>query len=139
MMEFHCVVQVAPSELPPKQTCTIGEKDVQGFLLPKLKTRFSKSFEAVSSDFNKLPRFFFEPDGSFVWVTEKERRYQLDGSLYDDGDLLLNVELKGCCDTEILDQFLTCLGWPEKKLIFQFVQQGIYVDEEEFRKHFVDR
>ena len=78
---------------------------------------------------------FLEPDGSFVWVVDDlDRQYQLDGSLYDDGERLLHVELKGTCDSTALDTFLSQLGWPTQTLIFQLVQQGIYLSEGEFRR-----
>lgn len=131
-------MQVAPAEsLGSQATATIDGIPMLVRSFGRLDTRFDKSFETVATSFEALPRFFFEPDGSFVWVVESDRRYQIDGSLYDDGVRLLNVELKGTCDGEMLDRFLVCLGWPTQTLVFQLVEHGVYLSESEFRQHYI--
>ncbi len=101
----------------------------------QLTDRFELSFEEVAQRLTELPRMFLEPDGSFVWVVDDlDRQYQLDGSLYDDGVRMLHVELKGTFDSTALDTFLSRLGWPTQSVIFQLVQQGIYLSEGEFRR-----
>jgi len=137
MKSFHCVLQAAPPTLPDLEEVVIDGEMIQAAKFPSLDTRFVRSFEEVAAAFEALPRMYFELDGSFVWVVEKDKRYQLDGSLYDDGERLLNVDLKGTCNAEVLDEFLGCLGWPEQAILFQLVQQGCYLQESEFRKHFV--
>lgn len=138
MTGFHCVLQAAPNELPDAEALSVEGKSMQVLTPPNIETRFRRSFEAAALALEKLPRFFFEPDGSFVWVIDRnDIRYQLDGSLYDDGERLLNVELKGTCDAITFDQFLACLGWPEEMMLFQLVQHGVYLNESEFRKHYV--
>lgn len=137
MTDFHCVLQVAPRDLPDFQTSAIDGQPIQTITLPHLETSFARSFEEAAAEMENLPRFFFEPDGSFVWVQEQEQRYQLDGSLYDDGILLLNVELKGTCNARMLDLFLACLGWPKQSILFQLVQYGVYLVESDFRQHYL--
>ena len=135
MTAFHCVVEAAPSSFPDPKEFDINGISVNAFTLSGGEAEFSISFEEVAQRLEALPRMFFELDGSFVWVVEKgDSRFQLDGSLYDDGERLLTVDLKGTCDQEMLDHFLKCLGWPKQSLVFQLVQRGIYLDEECFRK-----
>ena len=137
MKSFHCVLQAARPTLPDVEEFVVENETMMGLRLPQLDTRFAKSFEEVATAFKALARMYFEPDGSFVWVVEEDQRYQLDGSLYDDGERLLNVDLKGTCNAKVLDEFLGCLGWPEQSILFQLVQQGFHLTESEFRKHFV--
>ena len=138
MTDFHCILHIAPNEFPSPIEYEIQGIRVIGTKLPSVTTRFSQSFEGAANCLQNLSRFFFEPDGSFVWVKETaDQRYQLDGSLYDDGERLLHVELKGSCDHAMLDSLLACLGQPFHGFLFQFVQNGIYLLESEFRQHFV--
>ena len=135
---FHCILQVSPSELPGARIVQIGDACIPCMKLPQLDTRFQCSFDQAARELQRLPRFFFEPDGSFVWVQDtSSNRYQLDGTLYDDGFRLLNIELKGTCDQDMLGDFLTCLGWPAEKILFQLVWHGLHLAESEFRRHFV--
>lgn len=79
---------------------------------------------------------YVEPDGSFLWVgenTEKDERWQVDGNLFDRGDELAYVDLKGHCPPAEFDALLRCFGWPETPLMFQLCRQGVYVDEATFR------
>ncbi len=100
--------------------------------------KFSKSFEQVSESLEQLPRLFLEPDGSFVWVVERDgSRIQIDGLLTDDGANLLHCELKGACDTETLNQLLGAFGWPEQLICVQLVQMGAFLSESEFRSQFI--
>lgn len=136
MKPFHCVVQVAPPMLPHPQTITIDGQPVETIPVAHIATRFVKTFEAAAQSLECLPRMYFEPDGSFVWVVEDQERFQLDGSLYDDGVSLLNVDLKGTCNHEMLNQFLDCVRNRED-LLFQLVQHGTYLNECTFRNHFI--
>ena len=126
MNEFHVIIHAVDDDehkLSPSVTAGSG--------------KFGCSFEDVSDAFEKLPRMFLEPDGSFVWVIEKNgSRSQLDGLLTDDGTHLLHCELKGQCCGETLDQLLTTLGWPKQAVHFQLIQEGVFLSEEEFRKRF---
>ena len=134
---FHCVIHPRPAELPQSESVDVDGMTVESLKSVDLSSTFECSFEEVAEAFANLPRMFFEPDGSFVWVVEREQRFQLDGSLVDNGSKMLNVELKGTCDGEVLDQFLGTLGWPDTQVIFQLVSSGIYIDEVEFRRVFI--
>ena len=94
------------------------------------------SFDSALSRLAVLPRFFIEPDGSFVWrgLTEDGQAWQVDGNLIDRGDMLDYVELKGACPSERLDDILRALGWPQTSITFQLPRQGVLLTEVEFRR-----
>ena len=94
------------------------------------------AFDASLLALDSLPRMFIEPDGSFVW-TGKERegeRWQVDGSLIDQGEVLAYVDLKGWCPEGEFDALLKAFGWPEAELLFQLPERGVFLDEAAFRR-----
>ncbi|PHS04666.1 MAG: hypothetical protein COA78_16230 [Blastopirellula sp.] len=95
----------------------------------------SVSFEQAEESLAQLPNLFIEPDGSFVWVAapDAEHRWQVDGVLYDRGDKMLYVEIKGSCPQPEFDQMLNTLGWPDSRLMFQATQHAVYLSEQDFR------
>lgn len=99
------------------------------------------SFEAAQSHLNELPRMFFEPDGSFVWVGEVGdlKPWQVDGVVYDRNASLHVVEMKGSCSETAFDTLLSAFGWPGTDLIFQLTDEGVFIDEGEFRRFAVVR
>ena len=96
--------------------------------------QFAVSFEEAGESLEKLPRMYFERDGSFVWVGTEPAAWQVDGVMYDRDGRLLYVEIKGSCPVEQFDQFLSALGWPATRLVFQLTQAAIFVAEAEFRR-----
>ncbi|WP_147274289.1 hypothetical protein [Bremerella cremea] len=94
------------------------------------------SFEAAQSYLNKLPRMYFEPDGSFVWVGETGdvAPWQVDGVAYDRNGRLHSVEMRGQCPERNFDTLLSGFGWPGTDLIFQLADEALFVDEGEFRR-----
>lgn len=100
-----------------------------------LLAAFSVTFDAAAAALSELPRLFFEPDGSFVWVSAaQEPAWQIDGLLYDRGPALAYIELKGTCPPEALDQLLSGIGWPESQLLFQLIREAVLLDEGDFRR-----
>ena len=63
--------------------------------------------------------------------------WRLDGQLTDGGPALEFLELKGYCGREQLDSVLTTLGWPQHAVRFHLSQEGIFLDESEFRQRFI--
>ena len=133
---FHVVIHAMPDSEPRRGAMRIGDRRVKPIQFGgAFDTRFQCSFDEVERRFAKLPRMCLEPDGSFVWVVETAgQRHQVDGNLLDDGERLLNVELKAECDTATLDRLLEAFGWPSQQLLFQLVQYGVYLDEADFRQ-----
>ena len=103
---------------------------------PEHLTRpLTASFDDALDQLSALTRMFTEPDGSFVWVGQKDSEsWQLDGQLHDGATGLMNVELKGTVDTESFAQLIRCLGTPVKDLVFQLVREGVFVDIAQFEQ-----
>ena len=90
------------------------------------------TFDAALADLECLPRMYTEPDGSFLWVGAG-KEWQVEGNLYDRGDELAYIALKGHCPPPIFDALLRCFGWPATQLVFELCREGVYVDEATFR------
>lgn len=83
-----------------------------------------------------LPRLYVEPDGSFVWTSPAaERRWQVDGNLFERRGRVLLVDLKGSCPAGEFDRLLAALGWPADSVMFELVRAGLFLDEDSFRRH----
>lgn len=96
-------------------------------------SRFDISFEQAITDLELLPRMFVELDGSFVWSGEFEaQRWQIDGMIYDRGEHVLRVELKGNAPRQAWEQLLSIFGWPNQPLLAHCVDQQQYVDLADF-------
>jgi len=110
MLHFHIVVQAA--SLP-----------------------WSVTFDEAFAGLEQIPALFIEPDGAFFLASRPgEPPWQVEGNLYDQGERLGYVEVKGSCPEERLDELLRPLGWPEVAMEFQMVREGVVLREEEFRE-----
>lgn len=88
------------------------------------------TFESAAAALEGLPRMYFEPDGSFVWVSSAgETPWQLEGQLQDRGQCLDHVEIKGTCAPAAFAGLLQALRSKEEPLVFQLVQAAVIVDE----------
>jgi hypothetical protein len=95
---------------------------------------FAEPREEAATALAQLPRMIFEPDGSFVVSGDVAAdRWQVDGHLFDFAGRLHRYELHGHCPAAALDDLLRCVGWPDQKLHFEMVREGITVSEPEFR------
>lgn len=91
-------------------------------------------FDDLYPQLESLPRFFIEPDGSFLWTsTDGPRRWQIDGQLHDSVGNLMTVELKLSGEppreglSEALDQLLLLVD-PHERFVFELVRPGVYID-----------
>jgi hypothetical protein len=98
---------------------------------------FAATWEAVATALEKLPRMIFEPDGSFVVSGNDElgHRWQVDGHLFDFADRLQRYEIHGHCPAADFDELMRCVGWPDQRLTFETVLEGLKLDERAFRKY----
>ena len=137
MLRFHTHIQAAPLGTTRAAELTIAGCTLVPLLLPQPATRpkWGVTFDAAAEQLVRLPRFFYEPDGSFAWFSAPgSASWRLEGNLYDRGDELAYVELKGTCPEEELNQLLAALGWPTAPLMFQVSRLGLYLDESDFRR-----
>jgi hypothetical protein len=104
--------------------------------LKPLAVGFDDALERLA----ELPRMFVEPDGAFVWVSSAaDRRWQVDGNLFERQGRVLIVDLKGSCPPAELDRFLTALDWPTEPVMFALQRAGAFLDEAAFRCHAATR
>ena len=88
---------------------------------------FRVSFEDAQARMVALPRLFFEPDGSFVWVShDGPSSWQVDGVLSDAGDFVRTVEIKGTCPRACLKRLIGSIRTSDdERVIVQDVPRGV--------------
>ena len=126
-----------PGEIPSRSIRLDGTEYQMLQLEPAQRTRpLQISFEEAVERLEQLPRMFVEPDGSFVWVGQQDAStWQLDGCLYDRDQHIVYVDVAGTCSPQQFDLLLSTFGWPDAPLIFQVVQQAVFLDERNFRNY----
>lgn len=137
MYQMYVTLHARDHQVAPGTEIELAGTSLRTLVVPPsaLGTPFETSFEAVEQELKRFPRMFFEPDGSFVWVSSaSEPAWQLDGVVYDRDGRLLYVDLKGKCPTSEFDRLLRAVGWPDTQVMFQLVRQAVFLDEEEFRR-----
>lgn len=94
------------------------------------------TFEAAQAALARLPQMLVEPDGSFVWTSPAGTSppWQVDGNLVDRGETLFYVELKGACSEEAFNQLLASLTTSANSFAFEWVERGLLMTEETFRR-----
>lgn len=134
---FDIVVHARPASVQPGPTYAL-----RGVELPTLAVTaagcpgFDRTFEEVAADLERFERLYFEPDGSFVWVSsDAADPWQLDGMLYDRDGRVRHVELKGSCPSEAFERFAAVLGRPVSELAFQLTREAVFLDDAAFRSY----
>jgi hypothetical protein len=140
LYRFHFNLFALPESISPssaiflrgQQLCVLRSADGA---TPLFDASFDVTFEEALAALAKLPRLDAEPDGFFVIAGDEDgRRWQVDGHLFDFNDRLHRVELHGECPSEAFDAVLRCFGWPAARLAFELVQEGVALEEGEFRR-----
>lgn len=78
---------------------------------PQAGVPLNVSWEAAFERLSLLPRLYAEPDGSFLWSGQDESQgdWQLEGTLFDDGQVVRRIELVGNCSRDNWERFLQAL------------------------------
>jgi hypothetical protein len=137
MFSFHIAVHARAAEVADGPTLDLHGGSYRTLAAPAatFSATLSVTFEQAGEALGQLPRLYFEPDGSFVWVSSSgEPRWQVDGNLFDRDGRLLFVDLKGSCPPEQFDQLLAAFGWPATPVMFQLLREAVFLDEAEFRR-----
>lgn len=137
MLSFHATLHARPATPLQTRPVMLGGREASALVIEPvgLATPFAASFEEAGERLQALPRMYFEPDGSFVWVSNAGGpAWQVDGVLYDRGGRLQHVDLKGTCPAAEFDGLLAALGWPATPVMFQLVREAVFLDEAEFRR-----
>jgi hypothetical protein len=96
----------------------------------------SSGWDMAFEEFEQMVRdeagMFFEPDGSWVWTgSEANRRWQLDGQLYDRHGRVVYLELKGWPSVAAwrrLTQWLVTAARESRQPVVHWVREGRWSD-----------
>jgi len=80
------------------------------------------TFELLAERLQRFERLHFEMDGSFVWTGSTPLPWQLDGMVYDRGQQVQRIELKGQCPKVEWNMLLRAIRHPEQSLIIYDLQ-----------------
>lgn len=75
------------------------------------------SFELLAERLQALERLYFEMDGSFVWTGSIPCPWQVDGMVYDRGQQIQRIELKGQFPWNEWNMLLEALNHPLQSLV----------------------
>jgi hypothetical protein len=131
---FHVNVYAMPEHALPAEPLELRGVAIERRHVQAFDAFLPVTFEQAAAELGKLPRIDAEPDGFFVIAGEQDqRRWQVDGHLFDFNDQLHRMELHGECPPADFDALLQCVGWPETPLAFELVREGVAVEEPAFR------
>lgn len=137
LYRFHVSIHARPKSVPPAKAVLIAGAplSILDVSAASQSAPLPPSFEAAAEALSRLPRLHLELDGSFVWRADSgEPSWQVDGNLYDREGHLVSVVLKGCCPEDRFDALVRCTCESPTPLMFQLVQEAVFVDENEFRR-----
>ena len=135
MLSFHTRIHALTGSLEPAGVITVGGQNFDTVRATSALDTHAVTFDAVVAALAELPRLDVEPDGFFTWVsTAGLDDWKVEGQLVDAGPALMYVELKATVPTDMFDQVIATLGWPESRLLFELVRAGVFVEEPAFRK-----
>jgi len=138
MKPFHIIIHGFPDVDLDGSPNDINGIEVQSLRVsPKLQsTPLSITFDKAASRLEAFPWLHFELDGSFVWVSPQGAAspWQIDGNLYDRGDSLGHVEVKGNCLSIQLVALLDVFRGHKSPLLIEIVKHGVFVSESDLRQ-----
>ena len=137
MTGFHITLHARPA-----QVLTSGEREIGSKVVATVHfdtsspATWESAFEDAAARLTRLPRMFFELDGSFVCSGENPAgdRWQLEGQLYDRDGHIVFLELKGNCPEHVFDEVLSAAGPGPRGVVIQLTQQAVFVSCEQFRQ-----
>lgn len=96
---------------------------------------FDVSMEQLGQLLAAQPRCYFEWDGSFVWTGEEDgSAWTLSGMIYDCGNQISRVELRGTAPERPVQQIVRWLQLPPRELACQHMDSGMYSSGLELEK-----
>lgn len=138
LYQFHAAIHPLPAGWKVTGKSSLRGLEVETIGVPSAAeaSLFPTTFESLFAEIGSWPRFFCEPDGSFVGVSgdDEPAPWQIDGQLFDGGQGMLYIELRGNCTPALLDRLLSALGWPATEVVFQLLHEGVLLREAEFRR-----
>ncbi len=147
MIRLHANVYVCPDELLEGRLVELrGQQldSLQGLSggPPQYLATMPVTFEQMQQDLLQNTNSDCEPDGFFL-ITGREQGafWRLNGHMHEfqpegsDSPMMHRVELNGECPESIFDSVLGAMGWPNCKLAFELVQEGISLGEQQLRQY----
>lgn len=138
MTGFHISLHARPpGDWPVTNNRVDGASAIMLEIPPSaLSHPLPRSFEEALAALERLPRFFIEPDGSFVWVggRDDQSTWQLDGMLYDRHGRLLYLELKGSCPFSAFGELLISCGGEPSLFVVQLIRHAVVMEATEFAR-----
>lgn len=132
----HIIIRAVPDVELPTRTITLAGREVDSLVVPpELQAMpLGVSFEDAAETLETFPRMYFEPDGSFVWVSpsDAEAAWQVDGNLYDRAGSLIAIELKGTCGPTHLARLFNCCRANGRELMIEVVRDAVFIREHDF-------
>ena len=96
---------------------------------------FDVGCDAVMAGLARMPRADAEPDGFFVLTGHADDRdWRLCGQIHELDERIWRVDLRGECPFATLEEILRMLGWPQMPVVFELVQLGLKLGEDDFRR-----
>jgi hypothetical protein len=135
---FHISLHARPEGFFRDELSQIAGRSIRQIVLPvaAMTRPLPITFEVAVEKLGSLPRLYVEPDGSFVWVSGgSDDLWQLDGMLWDRGEALQYVELKGYCSQAAWQQLIATLPVDTGMLLVQLIEHAVYLSESEFRRY----
>jgi hypothetical protein len=133
MRFFRVAVYGRPAGAQPGATVSLEDAELATLQLSSPPAPLPVTFEAAEAALTRLPRLYFEPDGSFGWhAAPDEARWELGGMLYDRGDCVMYAEINGTCTPAAFHQLLDALGQNRAPLVVQLLAPAAFLDPDEF-------
>lgn len=121
----HLHLYALPDAAWPGPLRVCGKRSVQSLLCSEAELAascFAFSFDELFERLQQLDRMFIEADGSFVWSGERSGgRWQWDGMVYDSGQHVRRLELKGAGPGDSWRTLLKCLQWPDQRILAHWI------------------
>lgn len=136
MSSFHVVIRATPNIQLPTRVIALADRAIEAYIVPpELQAMpLGVSFEEAAEQLETFSRMFFEPDGSFVWVSssDEELAWQVDGNLYDRDGSLVAIDVKGTCGPTHLAQLFDVFRTAGRELMIEVVRDAIFIRERNF-------
>ncbi|MBW3595804.1 MAG: hypothetical protein KY475_00855 [Planctomycetes bacterium] len=133
MRAFRVAVYGRPTGAAPGPKLSLNGGEVETLRLMAAPAPLPVTFEEAEAALSRLPRLYFEPDGSFGWYAPPDdARWEVGGMLYDRGECVAYAELRGTCTAAAFRELLDALGQSRSPLLVQILTPGAFLDPEEF-------
>lgn len=141
MRTFHAVVHRSSERTARERTVSLLDTSarVLDFTSDQLHEPWPIDFQTAFDRLERLPRMYIEMDGAWVWVGQASdgTAWQMDGLLNDSPRGLMTLEIKGRLPRAAWEEFRGQLVTSAETLVFQLMQEGVYLSEAEFARVFL--